>query len=143
MVGALCALTYITIYVLVFVVSSLVSAPSWNIVLAVILFYLFGGVIGVFPAMLLGGLTATFLSKLLSLSARSLTHVRAISIGVCVCLFVSLGLSLLFAVSTRTAPWNDFGYLFYVGLPSILYISSGGWMGYMLYLKNYRSAMLD
>ncbi|KAB8333702.1 hypothetical protein SD80_012270 [Scytonema tolypothrichoides VB-61278] len=142
MVGAMCALAYITVYVLVFVTSSLMNAPSWNIVMAVILFYLFGGVIGVLPAMLLGGVTTIVLSKILSRSARRLTQRRAISVGVLLCLLGSLIVTILFTVLSRSLPWNDFGYLFYIGAPSIFYVLSGGWMGLMLYRKNYRNEML-
>jgi hypothetical protein len=140
-VGAKCALAYITVYVLIFVASSLMNDPSWNIVVAVILFYLFGGVIGVLPAMLFGGVTAIVLSKILSLSARRLTQRRAISIGVLLCLLGSLILTVLFAVYSRSLPWNDFGYLFYIGVPSIFYMLAGGWMGFTLYRKSYRNEM--
>jgi hypothetical protein len=111
--------------------------------MAVLLFYLFGGVVGVLPATLLGGVTAMVLSKLLSLFARRLTQGRAISIGVLLCLLGSLGLSIIFAVVSRTLPWNDFGYPFYIGVPSIFYMLGGGWMGFTLYRKNYRNEMLD
>jgi ABC-type Fe3+-siderophore transport system permease subunit len=133
--GAIGAIAYMTLFAFIFGVS-VVNDPSWNIMLWITLFYLFGSLIGVLPAMLLGGLTAVLLSRILARATHHLTPIRAIFIGVCLCLIGSLGVSILFVYFSPGTPWDNFGYLFYVGLPSSVYLVSGGWMGYSLYRMN-------
>lgn len=129
----MCAYAYITASALVHLVVALFTDPSWRLLNELWLLYLFGSIVGVLPAMLLGGVTGLLLAGLIALFGRSLTPPYAAGIGVAVSVLLSVGIHLIVVRPDRIETLLNGSYVFFIGVPSVVYIVAGGWMGRRLY----------
>jgi MFS family permease len=149
--GAILALCYLTVYAVWFAGSALlrapwldiISAPWLDIISFMALFYLLGSVIGLVPAVLLGGVTTTLLAHLLAREARTgrLSTRKAMLLGAFLALLGSLLISGLFWLFTSEQHVGDQRvlYVFYIGAPAILYIAGSARAGRAL-LQRARTA---
>jgi hypothetical protein len=136
------------LYLLMFVLLVLVSTMSrldglGDIITggAVLLFvaFLFGGLIGILPATFLGGITGWVLGWVLEKRGESLTRGQfaLMSMGICFVIALFVNVVLVMAGWTQSEGAEDFfsGYLLLLGVPSLIYVAVGGWVGTRLYMR--------
>jgi hypothetical protein len=136
------------LYVLAFVLLVLVSTMSrldglGDIITggAVLFFFAFliGGLIGILPATFLGGITGWMLGWVLERRGESLTRGQfaLMSMGICFVIAVFVNVVLIMAGWTQAEGAADFfsGYLLFLGVPSLIYVAVGGWVGTRLYMR--------
>lgn len=136
------------LYVLAFVVLVLVSTMSrldglGDIITggAVLLFFAFliGGLIGILPATFLGGITGWVLGWVLERRGESLTRGQfaLLSMGICFVIALFVNVVLVMAGWTQAEDAADFfsGYLLFLGVPSLIYVAVGSWVGMRLYMR--------
>jgi hypothetical protein len=138
--GAVLSLAYITLFVIPTVLSAATTREIGDLVVIALLFYIFGAIFGVLPAILLGGATALLIWYTLSRASATMTPLRASATGAVICLALAALLSIGYWAWLAPAEAGGEsggaqleGYFFYIGLPSILYLIGGAWMGYRLH----------
>jgi hypothetical protein len=132
--GATLAGLYILLLALPTAVSLLAEGLVCSAFLLVALYLGVGSVLGVLPALVLGGVTAEILADLLS-RQPAITRWRAALVGASVCLLLVLlvsltfwgGVALFLARSSADLPGYWPAYLWCVGLPALLFVPAGAW----------------
>jgi hypothetical protein len=108
---------------------------------AMLLFFTFlvGGVIGILPATFLGGITGWLLGWALERRGESLTRGQfaLMSMGICFVIALFVNVVLVMAGWTQAEGAADFfsGYLLLLGVPSLIYVAVGAWVGMRLYRR--------
>jgi hypothetical protein len=114
-------------------------------VTVVVLIYFVGCIYGLLPAILIGALTGGLTGQALALTWKSMTAVRVWIVGSLVCLLIALlvntlAWSLFFpVVLDELNLFSDPGYIPLLGIPSLIYLSIGGWVSARLYSKMRRA----
>lgn len=94
----------------------------------------FGGCIGVLPALLLGLITGWSIGTIVERRYETLTSRKTILLGVIVCGMISLPLHLVFWLMFYEPTANPVSvWLFLLGVPSIVYFTAGAWGANNLY----------
>lgn len=89
-------------------------------------------VIGISPSVLLGWVTGRIIGWALSRRIHTMTQSTAIMLGVGVCIAFAVVIHLLVKSSTQSI---EFDYWLLLGIPSIIYVLVGGWMGRAIYIR--------
>jgi hypothetical protein len=142
------------IYLFFFVVDGSFLSPSaidtgfGMLLQATVAFLMFSFILGMAPAVLLGLLSGWLIVKSLPKPEQPLSLLRAVGTGVIICLLLALFISALFLIGVigywpLSVNWTEsdtFGYMFFIGFPSLIYIPAGGLIGYRLFRWQKRHA---
>jgi hypothetical protein len=115
---------------------------------------LFGAILGMLPAMVIGMFTAWLIARCMHAFGESLSASKAIAIGVGICLVIAVLLSSFYGVVIAGVPlttlFDDFlmmamssGYIMFLGFPSLIYVPTGGIVGYQLFRFWQRQSALN
>ena len=135
---------YLLMFVLLVLVSTVPRLDGLGDIItggAVLLFFVFliGGLIGILPATFLGGITGWVLGWVLERRGESLTRGQfaLMSMGICFVIVLFVNVVLVLAGWTQSEGAEDFfsGYLLLLGVPSLIYVAVGGWVGRRLYTR--------
>ncbi len=140
-VGGVTAFLYIVGYLLLLFTDPLLRLSATS--LAPLILFI-GVLVGVLPAMLIGMLTGWCIGTLMEHRGARLTRPSAFLIGLLACIGLALPINVVF---WPEAFWSSpaqmgvaWGYLFVLGIPSLIYILVGSSMSVWLYARQQRQA---
>ena len=102
-------------------------------------------ILAIGPATILGALTGMYLGKLVEIAKERISKYFLVSLCILFCLVIAILIHLFFQIpivlsfQSPSSDYHSLGvyetYPFSIGIPSIIYILTGGWIGWQLYSK--------
>jgi hypothetical protein len=129
----------------VFIVENLTQHDTSNFLFVLVLGSSVILLLAILPAVFYGVLTGMFLAVIISKYKRLLSSITSVLLGMALCAVITVLTHFLFNIPVTLSfvyPSTSYGlgiyetYPFYIGIPSIIYILSGGWASWYIY-KNF------
>jgi ABC-type uncharacterized transport system permease subunit len=102
-------------------------------------------IIAILPSVLYGSITGTILGAIVATLKKRTSSILVICYGLLVCIVIAVLSHLLFQVHVDlsslthfvSSPYDDFYQTYFIslGLPTIIYILSGGWAAWFIYVR--------